>query len=530
MKTINRFDISLIIVAAIIIMAFYPAPVAIGQMENQNSDSDEEILARGPVHEAFAQPGTYEAAKGVAVKKEPPKAIEEIPPLEKPEGDNVTWISGYWSWDEERDDYIWISGVWRIPPPGNSWVPGYWAFDHGEWRWTVGFWMSSESSEVEYLPTPPESLEIGPSSSPPSNDHIWSPGCWVWSGSYAWRPGYWIEARSDWVWHPAHYVWTVRGCVFVDGYWDFAIERRGVLFAPVYFHRRVRPRRYRVYTPSIVIQTSFLTASFFFSSHHHHFFFGDYYGDAYFRMGYHPWYAIHGRHRGYDPIFLHQRWHHRRTDRNWEKRLRDDYDYRRKHEEARPARTWSSQAGGEKRKEDKKHKDIVLAAPLEKVSKEKGGTIRFQKMDEEKRKTYSGMGKDLARLREEREKKEKSSAGKNISEPQKIKFSRSPVFGQKPIGDPGREGMPPGRPDAAGRDSIIHGKPTPTKGDSRERTIGPDTHSEQKPTEGKSKTPSDSGKPPENREKEPQSREKSRESREQNKESKGKSGDKGKNK
>ena len=35
---------------------------------------------------------------------------------------------------------------------------------------------------------------------------------------------------------PAHYVWTPRGYVFVDGYYDYSVARRGVLFAPVYFN------------------------------------------------------------------------------------------------------------------------------------------------------------------------------------------------------------------------------------------------------------------------------------------------------
>src|SRR5262249_39028727 len=48
-----------------------------------------EVLARGPVHEAFASP-TTEPAPTTAVPKEPPKPLEEMPPTEKPEG-NVTW-------------------------------------------------------------------------------------------------------------------------------------------------------------------------------------------------------------------------------------------------------------------------------------------------------------------------------------------------------------------------------------------------------------------------------------------------------
>jgi len=47
-----------------------------------------------------------------------------------------------------------------------------------------------------------------------------------------------------------HYVWAPRGYVFVDGYWDYAIGRRGVLFAPVYFNADVYGRRGFSYSPS----------------------------------------------------------------------------------------------------------------------------------------------------------------------------------------------------------------------------------------------------------------------------------------
>src|SRR5437867_2448331 len=75
-----------------------------------------EVLARGPVHEAFATP-TTEPAPTKSVSKPPPKPIEEMPPEQKPDGD-VVWINGYWAWDDDRNDFLWVSGIWRTPPPG----------------------------------------------------------------------------------------------------------------------------------------------------------------------------------------------------------------------------------------------------------------------------------------------------------------------------------------------------------------------------------------------------------------------------
>ena len=96
------------------------------QSEQSGSGEGVEVLTRGPVHEAFAQAVTFDPQPGIVVPKAPPAPIEEMPPAQKPEGDNVVWIPGYWDWDDERDDFIWVSGIWRALPPGRQWVPGYW--------------------------------------------------------------------------------------------------------------------------------------------------------------------------------------------------------------------------------------------------------------------------------------------------------------------------------------------------------------------------------------------------------------------
>ena len=91
-----------------------------------NAEQGVQVLARGPVHEAFAETVTYNPEPGVVASKTPPAAIEEVPPAQRPAGTNVAWIPGYWSWDDERNDFLWVSGVWRALPPGRQWVPGYW--------------------------------------------------------------------------------------------------------------------------------------------------------------------------------------------------------------------------------------------------------------------------------------------------------------------------------------------------------------------------------------------------------------------
>src|SRR5262245_6621997 len=71
-----------------------------------------QVLTRGQVHEAYANPTPYDPMAGMTVKKAPPPLIQELPPEQKPEGENVRWIPGYWGWDEKKSDYVWISGFW----------------------------------------------------------------------------------------------------------------------------------------------------------------------------------------------------------------------------------------------------------------------------------------------------------------------------------------------------------------------------------------------------------------------------------
>ena len=503
-----------VLIAGIIGLLAQGGPQALAQTGDPNGESGVEVLTRGPVHEAFAEPASYNPTQGVVVKREAPAAIEEIPPEDKPEGDNVQWISGYWSWDTDRDDFIWVSGIWRDPPPDRSWVPGYWTRAAGGWNWTPGFWATTESDEVEYLPQPPQSLEVGPSSPPPVPDRLWTPGCWFWIGSrYAWRPGYWVSAHPDWVWTPAHYVWTPRGYIYVDGYWDRALERRGVLFAPLYVPRLVYMRPHYVHSPSITIQVGFLTAALFDFPGSHHFYFGDYYGEKYSRRGFHPWFRVDQHHQSYDPIYAHQRWERERTDRNWEKQVHEDYDFRRQHVEARPARTYSAQASVVARAPELQRKSLVIAAPLSEVSTRREAPIRFEKIDSAKRESIGAKGKELAKFRDERVKweskpetvakvgspkdqvripepgkqpvveqpkkidanrpadeqakqpqkaveKPKAPPKPELTMPQRVKVPRSPVVGKR-ADTPGQGGNPPARPEPPKPEPNIRSKPKP---------------------------------------------------------------------
>ena len=167
-------------------------------------------------------------------------------------------------------------------PPERQWVAGYWHKVGDGHQWTSGYWAPAKVKEAEYLAPPPDSLEAGPSTQPPTQEHQWVPGSWVWHDTrYAWRPGYWLVAQPGWMWVPAHYNWTPCGYVFCDGYWDYSFRRRGVLFAPVYINRAVDTRPGYVYSPTIIIDGDVMTEHFFVRPAYGHYYFGDYYATSY---------------------------------------------------------------------------------------------------------------------------------------------------------------------------------------------------------------------------------------------------------
>jgi len=318
-----------------------PPPTPTGASQ----DDDVEVMTRGPIHEAYAEPVARGEGAPVVVAKKPPDPIEEMPPDTKPEGDNIVWVSGYWAWDEDRDNFIWISGVWRAVPANHTWVPGYWTEAEGGYQWVSGFWMPEQAEEVQYLPEPPATLEQGPTSPAPSEDYFWNPGYYSWYETrYVWRPGFWTACYPDWLWVPAHYCWTPRGWVFIDGYWDYPLVNRGVLFAPICFRRPILHWAAFQWCPAVVIQPSILTFHLFVRPRYCHYYFGDYYAVAYEGRGFRPWFHYHGRH-GFDPLFTYYRWHNHRHmhDAHWESNIHGWFNHYRNNEHERPPHTLLAQ-------------------------------------------------------------------------------------------------------------------------------------------------------------------------------------------
>jgi hypothetical protein len=277
------------------------------------------------------------------VPKAPPPPVEEAPPEEKPEGDNVSWIPGYWAWDDDSADFLWVSGVWREEPPGRDWVPGEWRKAEGGYQWVPGYWAVEGQAEAEYLPPPPESLEAGPSAPAPSAGAAYVPGCWLFQANrYVWRPGHWAAGHAGWVWTPDCYQWTPAGYVYVRGFWDRPLAERGLLFAPVRFAAAaLAGRRAFVYRPSHVVSPDFLLGSLFVRSATRKYVFGDYF-DARHCKGYVPWVDYHPAKGVFDGNYAYYRAGHAGRP-EWERGLSALYAGRYSGEVPRPPRTLAQQ-------------------------------------------------------------------------------------------------------------------------------------------------------------------------------------------
>ena len=417
------------------------------------AEEQPEALTRGPVHESFAQPVVTDTQDAMGTTTAPPPNIVETPPDERPVGGSVAWVPGYWAWDADRHGYIWVSGCWRVAPPGMSWVSGYWTNTTGQWQWIPGFWTPSANQAIEYLPAPPEIAEPAPSETVVA-DTIWVPSCYYWvDGRYVLRRGYWLQAQPGWVWMPSHFIRTPRGHIFVAGHWDYDLGHRGVLFAPEAFAPGVHFRAGFAFSPSITIDVSLMTGSLFVYPQYHHYYFGDYYDSGYARLGIYAWFDVDRHHQWSDPIFVHDRWQHGRSDPDWERHLRRDYDDRRAHVDMRPARTYTEMQQRVSHAPEQQRRTMEFARPLNTVVASKSAPVRFEHVTPETRATVARQASDANKFRDER------IGWESIKGPQ------SPADRRAPVAPPDRKGgsMTP----------TDHGNTQPMPGQRAERTAPP---------------------------------------------------------
>lgn len=413
-----------------------------------SQQEDFTVLTRGPVHEAFAEPLVLNPVEGMVISQQPPDPVPEIPPEVKPEGEDVLWIPGYWSWDIEADQFIWISGVWRVAPPDSIWVPGYWTEIEAGFQWVPGFWTLEETGGVTYLPPPPQSLEEGPTSPSPGPEYVWAPGCWIWNEpEYAWRPGYWQPVPQGWVWVPAHYRWTLAGCIFVDGYWDYSLEDRGILFAPVVFNSPVYIEPAYVYTPSIMIHSDVLVSHLFTYPSYCHYVFGDYYDPIYEeRYGILPWFDVHtDRHHhrhGHDHLFASLAVH---FGHDWDDDLRREHSRRRSNRDLRPPSRWDGHRHGDHDDRGERGRHSHLASRFEDFSRHDDGKHRFARIDQEDRDRHRRTRDNFRSRIGDRKEFESQARAERSPDPRKRdqhKWTVAPQDQEKVRGDRGKRRPP----------------------------------------------------------------------------------------
>ena len=364
-----------------------PAPDSLEEVaaavlqEPQWDDGGVETLTRGPLHEAFAEPIVADPVPGLIVNREPPADINEMAPEfrpEVPDGDDAIWISGYWGWDERREDFIWVSGVYRIPPDGLQWVPGYWHPVSNGWQWVQGLWVEDVAETIVYLPPPPATIENGPSSPSPGADYFYIPGNWsqasqASSSGYVWNTGYWYPLQSDLIRVPAHTVWTPRGCIFVNGYLDRRLPLRGLCFAPVHIPRATYSRPGWYLRPNIVLNAQVVLHNLFVQPGYNHYLFGDYYGLPLGNRNVFPAYMYHQRRGSFDPLISFYSAYNARQGQDMMRWYGNQYAELSKNPAKRPPQKWSPIPSNTNDNAVHLNEPTRIAHSLEQIKKMEGG-------------------------------------------------------------------------------------------------------------------------------------------------------------
>src|SRR5947209_20214146 len=86
----------LLLIAACGTALWFAAAVPARQTDVATNGVD--VLTRGPVHEAYAEPTDPRPSATPIVPQQPPGPVPEVPPDVRPEGTNGVWIPGYWAW------------------------------------------------------------------------------------------------------------------------------------------------------------------------------------------------------------------------------------------------------------------------------------------------------------------------------------------------------------------------------------------------------------------------------------------------
>ena len=292
--------------------------LAQGPQPKPAANVEMDVLTRGPLHEGFAIPVHFGTDAKLIVDRQPPEMIQEFAPSHRPQG-NVEWIPGYWSWDNDLKDFIWISGIWRDAPPERRWIPGYWQPTSAKsFAWMSGFWYPTDAQNIELHPAPPVQKMVAPQGNAPSDNHFWVPGNWQpENGKYVWHDGFWSRHEEGHVWIPMQNTPSADGFVHVPGYWDYPIDERGTIFAPVQFKSDLAQAASIEYTPDVAVPADNLQYHLFADPRRNSYMFGNYYDPSYANQGILPWYRYYPSVGYIDPLVGYNSWYYGRQGSNY---------------------------------------------------------------------------------------------------------------------------------------------------------------------------------------------------------------------
>jgi hypothetical protein len=284
------------------------------------------------------------------------------------------------------------------------------------------------------------------------------------------------------------------GYIYVDGYYDYDVPRRGMVFAPVRFSGSYYSRPDYYYRPTTVISITALLDHLFLRPRSRHYYFGDYYAPEYRRSGYYASYSYYSGGYGYDPIYAHQRWTHRDDDR-WERRSEDNFSYYRDHKEARPPRTLAALNTFYARPDKDRRVEAGYATRLDQLVTTKDTRLKFKPVNETERKNFAQRGREIREFGDQRRKQgdrvagtrehdkavkeEKAKGGRSQGGPTRVKIPKSPVMA-KVAEAASREDTPPDRPKVSRPDEKSAGKRDP-----KQRPGTPDGQRDLKPEPGR---------------------------------------------
>src|SRR5262249_28130212 len=127
----------------------------------------------------------------------------------------------------------------------------------------------------------------------------------------------------------------------------------------------------------------------------------------------------------------------------WVDRLRVDFEYRRDHVEARPARTYVAlqkqiEVIGPRREEVRERK-LVIARPVAQIAE--SSRVPLTRLSAERRERFTRSGKEVVAFQENRRVVESGERGGDAKSV-RVKVQRSPVSARTPEG----RGQAPGKP------------------------------------------------------------------------------------